>query len=310
MECDGCIHPCVLSEKDRVGAKPFVKWAGGKGQILNELLPRIDIRFQNYLEPFVGGGALFFALFESGTIPSYSNRGSGLCGTGVIDPKTYIPPTIAINDKNEELANAYKVIQSNVLDLIASLEKHVVTKEHFYEIRAQDPMRLSEVERASRFIFLNKTCYNGLWRVNKKGQFNVPYGRYKNPKIFDETNLLAVSCALRGVSILCEDFQEMAMSAQPGDFVYFDPPYHPLSESSSFTSYVDSGFDRKDHERLAHVVRDLTAAGVFCMVSNSDTEFTRRLYAGLRVEHVEARRSINSKKDGRGCVPELIVRNW
>jgi len=298
MECDGCIHPCALSEKDRVCAKPFVKWAGGKSQILNELLPRIDVQFQNYWEPFVGGGALFFALFESGIIPSCSNRGSN------------IPTTITINDKNEELANAYKVIQSNVLDLIASLEKHVVTKEHFYEIRAQDPLRLSEVERASRFIFLNKTCYNGLWRVNKKGQFNVPYGRYKNPKIFEETNLLAVSCALRGVSILCEDFQEMAMRAQPGDFVYFDPPYHPLSESSNFTSYVDSGFDRNDHERLAHVVRDLTAAGVFCMVSNSDTEFTRRLYAGLRVEHVEARRSINSKKDGRGCVPELIVRNW
>ncbi|MBP8613886.1 MAG: DNA adenine methylase [Firmicutes bacterium] len=304
------MHPCSLSTKERVVARPFVKWAGGKSQILCELLPRIDISPRNYWEPFVGGGALFFALLETGIIHSHSDENCDFCGDNAMGSKSSPGKKIVINDKNEELANAYRVVQSNVADLVESLERHLVTKEHFYKVRAQDPSELSEVERASRFIFLNKTCYNGLWRVNKKGHFNVPFGRYKNPRICDETNLLAVSCALRGVTILSRDFEEVAICAQSGDFVYFDPPYHPLSETSDFTSYVDSGFGTKDQERLASVARYLTRAGVFCMISNSDTEFARKLYAGFRVEHVEARRSINSKKDRRGWVPELIVRNW
>ena len=206
--------------------------------------------------------------------------------------------------------NAYRVIQTDVEALIECLTGHVNSREHYYRVRATDPSLLSRVERAARFIYLNKTCYNGLWRVNKKGQFNAPFGRYKNPLICDHENLRSVSQALKGVMLLCEDFEVAVKSAQSGDFVYFDPPYHPVSETAYFTSYVDDGFGPEEQERLAEVFRELSDKGVLVMLSNSDREYIRDLYRGFRIESVQAKRAINCRADRRGPVSELIIRNY
>ncbi len=268
--------------------KPFVKWAGGKGQIIGELLARAPEKYNRYFEPFVGAGALFFALN---------------------------PGRAVLNDKNEELMNAYSVVRTNVSDLAASLATHASLhgrhgRDHYYRVRGIDPHTLSSVERASRFIYLNRTCYNGLWRVNSSGRFNVPLGRYKNPKILDEENLRAVSDRLQNTTILCVDFEAAVAEAAPGDFVYFDPPYHPLSETSRFTGYVDEGFGPESQVRLAGVFGTLADRGASVMLSNSDTAFVRGLYDGFRIDVVQAKRPINCRADGRGVVNELIVRNY
>lgn len=186
-------------------ARPFVKWAGGKGQLLDELLKRAPTTFGRYYEPFVGGGALFFAL----------------------QPKRAV-----LADKNQELANAYLVVRDNVEELVISLRQHRNHRDYYYRLRSLNPLELTSLERASRFIYLNKTCYNGLWRVNRRGHFNVPFGRYKDPKICDADNLRAVSAALQGVEIRCSDFEEALQTATGGDLVYLDPPYHPLSSTA------------------------------------------------------------------------------
>ncbi|MGE5485827.1 MAG: DNA adenine methylase [Ignavibacteriales bacterium] len=270
--------------------KPFVKWAGGKGQILGELLARVPERYGGYYEPFVGGGALFFALN---------------------------PERAVLNDRNEELINAYSVIRSKVSDLAGALAAHASQhrlhgRDYYYRVRDLNPDTLSDVERASRFIYLNKTCYNGLWRVNNEGRFNVPFGRHKNPRILDEENLRAVSDSLRHVTLLCTDFESSLGAAQPGDFVYFDPPYHPLSETSYFTKYVDNGFGPEDQIRLAAVFRSLAGRGVNVMLSNSDTKFVQNLYPRdeFEVEIIQAKRPISCRAEGRGVVNELVIRNY
>ncbi len=266
-----------------MAAKPFVKWAGGKGQILPELLPRMPARYGAYHEPFLGGGALFFA-----TAPERSV----LC------------------DRNPLLVNAYTVVRDNPAALADSLAKHRTDRDYYYATRDLDPSLLDPVERASWFVFLNRTCYNGLFRVNRKGRFNVPYGRYRNPKILDRENLLAASNALKGADLLCGDFEEALAGAQKGDFVYLDPPYHPLGGSSDFTGYVEGGFGEAEQSRLADTFRDLTGRGVLAMLSNSDTAFVRSLYRGFRVETIQAKRPINCRGDRRGAVNEVIVRNY
>ncbi len=264
--------------------KPFVKWAGGKTQILGRLLELIPQDFKTYYEPFLGGGALFFSL---------------------------LPERAVLADRNEELINAYIVVRDRPRELIESLKKHRNEREYYYQIRSLDPSKLGPVERASRFIYLNKTCYNGLWRVNSKGEFNVPFGRYRRPNICNEENLLAVSQALKGKEILCEDFERAVASAGREDLVYFDPPYHSSSKTASFTKYVREDFPPSEQERLARIFRNLDRRGCYLILSNSDTPFIRDLYKGFRIIEVRTNRFINSKACSRkDSARELIITNF
>jgi DNA adenine methylase len=244
---------------------------------------RLDGR---YFEPFVGGAALFFALR---------------------------PASATLSDVNQELVDCYRAVQQRVSDVCTALERHDYDEGHYYEVRQTDPAQLELPARAARTIFLNKTGYNGLYRVNRAGRFNVPFGRYTNPGFRSEEslqNLRACSKALRGTTIALRDFAEVVRHAKRGDFVYFDPPYVPVSDTADFTSYVPGGFGRQDQERLADVFAELTRAGVRAMLSNSDTPAVRALYAKHRIDVVEAARNINSRGSRRGKVREVVVRNY
>ena len=272
------------ASRGEIKPRPPVKWAGGKGGLIPQfeaLFPRE--RWDLYVEPFVGGGAVFFHL---------------------------LPARAVLIDNNEELINFYLVVRDNLEALLHDLRKHQNTADYYYRIRALNPQDLTPVERASRFLYLNKTGYNGLWRVNGKGQHNVPFGRYKNPKIVDEPNLRLVSRALAQAEILLGDFSLVLEYAGPGAFVYLDPPYHPLSETARFTNYTKDGFDEDDQRRLAEVFRQLDRRGCLVMLSNSDTPFIRELYAGYDIQVVYAKRAINCRGDGRGPIPELVIRNY
>lgn len=265
--------------------RPFLKWAGGKGRLLPELLARLPERFDAYHEPFVGGGALFFELHARGRLD-----------------RAYL------SDRNPVLVGTWQGVRDDVEAVIAKLRRHKNDPEHYYHVRAQDPARLSPAARTARILYLNRTCYNGLFRENRAGRFNVPYGRYVNPTICDADNLRAVSEALRGVDIAERPFDSVQELARPGDLVYFDPPYHPISPSSSFTSYHRTGFGPEDQEALRDVFAGLARRGVHVLLSNSDTPLIRDLYAGFRVDRVWAGRPINSRGDRRGKVAEVIVR--
>jgi DNA adenine methylase len=269
----------------RGAPRPFLKWAGGKTQLLAELHSRLPARFESYHEPFVGGGALFFSL-------QLQNARLG--------------------DINEQLIDCYRVVQTNVEPLIRQLRQwqEQIDKESFYRIRGLNERRLGAVKQAARMIYLNKTCFNGLHRVNRRGLFNVPYGRYKNPFVCDEKNLRAVSIALQGVDLRAGPFESVLDNASAGDFVYFDPPYQPLSATSSFTSYSPESFGESQQRRLAEVFRSLDDRGCRILLSNSNTPLIRELYARYHVETVFARRAINSKGDRRGRISELLVRNY
>jgi len=263
--------------------RPFLKWVGGKNQLLDELRPLLPPVFGRYFEPFVGGGALFFA-----------------CK----------PPRAALRDVNEELIDCYCAIRDRVDEVITALRKHKYEREHFYTVRALEPKALAHAPRAARTIFLNKTGFNGLYRVNRSGKFNVPFGRYTDPRFCDDENLRSCSIALQGVDIQVRKFEAVVLEAKPKDFVYFDPPYVPVSETSDFTSYVPGGFSWKEHEALADVFLRLSRKGVYAMLSNSDTRAVRDLYAGFAVHQVNATRSVNSNATRRGKVAEVIVRNY
>ncbi|SMC08861.1 DNA adenine methylase [Nitratiruptor tergarcus] len=283
---------CV--EKKSV-ASPFVKWVGGKRGLLTQLLPLIPRKFNNYFEPFVGGGALFFELFNLGMLQN---------------KKVYL------FDRNEELINTYKIVQNKPDELLEKLkefqENH--SKEFYYKIREldrkEDFKELDPITRAARFIYLNKTCFNGLYRVNKKGHFNVPIGRYKNPKIYDSDLIVNASKALQGAVIEAADFSEVLQYVQKEDFIYFDPPYYPLSETSKFTSYTDLAFLEDEQRRLFNVYEELDKRGCFVMESNSDTKFIKDLYKEYRIDIVYMHRFINSKKEGRGKISEVVIRNY
>lgn len=279
----------IIAEKP----KPFVKWVGGKRQLLaqfrklNLYPPELfDIKTGRYFEPFVGGGAVFFDL---------------------------LPEKGFLSDLNRELVTTYNVIKNNVDGLIASLKKHKTDKDYFLKIRAQDPNKLSDLDVASRFIFLNRTCFNGMYRVNSKGGFNVPYGKYTNPLICDEGNLKKVSKALQGIEIKHQDYKEVLKKAKKGDFVYFDPPYYPVSKTASFTSYTAESFLDKEQIELRDTVLELHKRGCYVMLSNSDTPFINKIYSGhkgIRINKVEAGRAINSKGTGRGKITEVLVTNY
>lgn len=267
--------------------RPFLKWAGGKGQLLEQLKPLLPhTPWRRYFEPFVGSAALFFALR---------------------------PAEATLSDVNRELIDCYVAVQKHVERLVFALERHEYDEQLYYEVRKQDPADLDLPTRAARTIYLNKTGYNGLYRVNRAGRFNVPFGRYTNPGFRSPDsvdNLRACSRALRTAKLAVRDFGQVVRHARRGDFVYFDPPYVPLSETSAFTSYAAAGFGPAEQARLAEVVGELSDAGVLVMLSNSDTPMVRTLYAKYRIDVVTASRSINSRATGRGKVHEVVVRNY
>ena len=267
-------------------AKPFLKWAGGKSQLLPQYAPLFPKKFNTYFEPFLGGGAVFF----------------------------YLAPQKAIlSDINKELISTYNVVKNGVEELILELKKHKQKnkEKYYYRIRDLDPDALSPVERAARLIYLNKTCYNGLYRVNSQGKFNVPFSSYKNPLICDEEGLRAASFALQSADFRVGDFEEITFNlAKPEDFIYLDPPYYPLSDTANFTGYIPEGFGKREQERLAGIYKKLDKLGCYLMLSNSDTPFIRELYRGFLIETVEAGRAINSKAEGRGKITELVILNY
>jgi DNA adenine methylase len=271
----------------KIQCRPFLKWAGGKTQLLPALLKRAPTSCNRYLEPFLGGGALYFAMQ---------------------------PKAAYLADFNPELINCFEVVRSNLAELKEELKKYRYDKEMFYEVRELDRQAdyssTSPVARAARFIYLNKTCFNGLYRVNSKGHFNVPFGAYKDPTILDVPNLTACSNALQSAVLKTGSFEEIADVAEKGDFVYFDPPYAPSSETSDFTQYVSGGFEESSQELLLLTCLKLHQKGVKWMLSNSNTNIIQELYRGFKVETVEASRTINSKAEKRGPILELIIRNY
>jgi DNA adenine methylase len=264
---------------------PFLKWAGGKRQLLPRILQLVPARIDTYYEPFVGGGAVFFELAAQARFRR-----------------------AVIGDANAELVTCYTAIRDEVEAVIAALGKYRNDHDQYYQARAQDPARLPPAGRAARVIFLNRCGYNGLYRVNSKGIFNVPFGRYRRPVICDETKLRAAAEALRGVEIVCGDFAKMLATPGPGDFVYLDPPYVPISATSSFTAYAARDFGPAAQERLAEALRALSERGAPALLSNSDCRATRKLYRGLAIERIRARRAINSVAGGRGLVSEILVK--
>ncbi|MDK8591888.1 DNA adenine methylase [Corynebacterium accolens] len=271
--------------------KPLVKWAGGKRQLLPHIhaaLPAGTPR--RYYEPFIGGGAVLFSL---------------------------TPASARVNDLNSELINLYEVVREGVDELISLVSTYPNDADFFYQLRAVDRdterfAALSATERAARTLYLNKTCYNGLYRVNSAGQFNAPFGRYKNPTICDADTLRGVHEYFRDndITFTQGDFAAAVADAGEGDFVYFDPPYDPVNVTSSFTGYQKGGFDRAEQERLKAVCDDLDARGVKFLLSNSATEFIRELYADYSIDTVAATRAINSVGSRRGKVDEVLVRNY
>lgn len=274
--------------------KPFVKWAGGKRQLLPIITSHIPKKFENYFEPFLGGGAVFFHLLSQ-------------------DKKT----KWFISDLNSDLILSYIIIRDKVKDLISELEIHSVNyfknpSTYYYKIRESNPKK--DVEKVSRLLFLNKTCFNGLYRVNSKGRFNVPLGKYVNPNIVNEKNFLAVSEVLQSkeISIKCQDFEDAIKNTSAGDFVYLDPPYQPISTTANFTSYTDNDFNYDDQKRLYTKFNDLDKRGVKVLLSNSKSKEILRLFKEFSdgIIEINANRFINSVSQRRTGHSELLIKNY
>lgn len=264
-------------------ARPFLKWVGGKSQLLHEILPKLPNGFDNYLEPFTGGGSLFFALQ---------------------------PSNAKLNDSNSELINTYKQVRDNPSLLLASLEIHSIkhSSEYFYAIRSLDVKKMNEIDRAARFIYLNKTCFNGLYRVNKKGEFNVPVGQYKNPKIYDIDNITACSSALRNTELFCSDYSDfLKKHTKKNSFIYLDPPYIPISEFSDFDRYTETKFKIGEQQKLAMLFSTLADKGANLLLSNSANPLSEHFYAEHKINIVKANRNINSVGSGRGKINEVLI---
>lgn len=272
---------------------PVVKWVGGKRQLLPEIKKYSPKKYNTYFEPFVGGGAVLFEL----------------------QPKNAI-----VNDINKELINLYSVIQNNVDDLIEKLsdtESYSNTSDCYYRVRELDrePQKYNKmtgVDRAARILYLNKTCYNGLYRVNSMGEFNSPFGSYKNPNIVNSITLKAVSKYFNesNIKFLNGDFEKTVKMAKKDDFVYFDPPYAPISKTSNFTGYNENGFGENEQIRLKELCDALDKKGVKFLLSNSDCEFIRDLYKDYNIVTIQAKRTINSNANNRGAISEVLIRNY
>lgn len=267
----------------------LVKWAGGKKQLLPQFYKYFPGNIERYIEPFIGGGAVAFYVIEH-----------------------FKPKFALLSDINEELINTYNVVKNNTPELIEALialtKKH--SKEFYYKVRDIDPHYLSSIDMAARFIYLNKTCFNGLYRVNSKGKFNVPIGSYKNPQILDIRSLLEIHKLLKNAIITVMPFEDVMRYARSEDFIYFDPPYYPVREGKSFTKYSKNDFSKTDHEKLAEIFQKLDKLGCKVMLSNSDTEFIRRLYKNYNVNTVQAKRLINCDASHRGKINEIVVTNY
>lgn len=270
--------------------KPFIKWVGGKRQLLPEIEKRFPDNFNNYFELFLGGGAVFF---------NHNFKENQKC---------------YINDYNDELFNLYNVVKNKLPLLLSDLNKHVNEKDYFLEIRAldrKDNFKKSDpVVRASRFIYLNRTAFNGMWRVNSKNQYNVPFANYKNPDLRPEQALTLASAKLQNTTISCGSYLKQKDKIKKGDFVYLDPPYDPLNKTSSFTSYTDSVFGDKEQIELRDFCNYINSIGAYFMLSNSNTAFINNLYKNYNIDTVSAKRNINSKGDKRGAVLEVLVTNY
>ena len=269
---------------------PVVKWVGGKRQLLNELTPLFPKKINAYCEPFIGGGAVLFSKQ---------------------------PSNAYINDVNSDLINIYEVIRDNVEELITSLKKHKNESEYFYKIRDIDRNhkefnKLSNIERASRMLYLNKTCFNGLYRVNNAGEFNSPFGNYKNPNFVNEPTLRAVNKYFNEAIIYMfnDDYSVVLQKLPKESFVYLDPPYDPISATSNFTGYTRGGFGREEQVRLREWCDELDNRGIKFMLSNSATDFIKEQYSAYNIKIVKARRAINSVASKRGDVDEVVVRNY
>lgn len=267
--------------------KPILKWVGGKRQLLDDIVPLLPKNPALYVEPFIGGGAVLLASQ---------------------------PKRARVNDYNAELINVYTVVRDSPDDLLELLREHDAknTSEHYYEVRALDREPGFEdtdpVVRAARIIYLNKTCFNGLYRVNSAGQINSPYGRYKNPNIVNEPGIRALSRYLQGdIDLRCGDYADALVDLPKGSFVYLDPPYMPLSQTSAFTGYTEGGFDYDEQVRLRDECAKLREQGIHFVESNSDCEAIRELYADFEIKTVQAKRAINSRGDRRGAVNEVLI---
>ncbi|WP_297302143.1 DNA adenine methylase [uncultured Bifidobacterium sp.] len=267
--------------------RPILKWVGGKRQLLSSIRPLVPQEYDTYYEPFIGGGAVLFDLQ---------------------------PEKAVINDSNTELINVYECIRDHPADVVKLLEEHAAknSSEYFYKIRSQDRKpeyaQRSAPERAARIIYLNKTCYNGLYRVNSAGQFNTPYGRYAHPNIVNKELIEAMSEYLQGqITILNSDYQTALATADEHSFVYLDPPYMPISSSASFTGYTEGGFGYEEQRRLKKTCDDLKKQKVHFLESNSDCDDIRKLYSEYDITIVEAKRSVNSKANKRGAIKEVLI---
>lgn len=272
-------------------AYPILKWAGGKRQLITDLKKHMPESYNHYFEPFIGGAALFLNL-DTRSKESF------------------------ISDINHELINVYEVIKNDVEELILELQKHKKNdnEEYFYKIRAVDRKlsykNWSNIKKAGRFVYLNRTCFNGLYRVNSKGQFNVPYAYYNNPRIVDEDNLRKCSNVFKTAKISCASFESILNLVKENDFVYLDPPYWPLSETSYFTSYTKEGFGEIEQHKLKEFCDQLDAKNVKFLLSNSDIDKVRKLYQEYEILDVYAARQINAQVKGRKKISEVLIKNY
>jgi DNA adenine methylase len=283
----------MLNIKNKQIVKPFIKWAGGKRGLIPQLFDKFPKEFNNYHEPFLGGGAVFFELYSRGMLNG---------------KKVYL------SDINAELINTYNVVKNNPNQLIENLKlyKKNHSKEFYYQVRELDRLKgfktLDNIERATRFIYLNKTCFNGLYRVNKKGYFNTPIGSYKNPNIVDEETILNASRALQNAIILNQPFDKTIDNVSVNDFVYLDPPYYPLTQTANFTSYDENVFLDEKQQQLFNLFTELNNKKCFVVKSNSNTDFIKKLYKEYTIDFVQANRFINSKSNNRNKIDEVLIR--
>lgn len=286
------LPPATKKENGAVEPQPFLKWVGGKSQLIAQFDGFFPSKIERYHEPFLGGGAIFFHLKHR-----WPGMKASLC------------------DNNAELINAYEVVRDHPAALMTQLDQHLAgfladRSAYYYAVRSRHNAAVSSsIARAARLIFLNKTCFNGLWRVNSRGEFNVPMGAYKNPRLYDRDNLLAASRALQGVKLAVQDFRKTVVETKRGDFAYIDPPYVPLSATASFTSYTKDNFGPVEQRELACHVVAAAKRGVTLMLSNSDTPLVRELYRDLTIHTVRARRAINSNAAKRGSINEVLIVN-
>ncbi|MEO8427639.1 MAG: DNA adenine methylase [Verrucomicrobiota bacterium] len=272
-------------------AQPFLKWVGGKSQLLPQFDRFFPRQIDRYVEPFIGGGAVFFHL------------------------KARFPQIQAsLRDDNAELINCYEMVRDDVKELMRRLDEHVLQfqtgrEEYYYRVRSRHQLK-DPLERAARMIFLNKTCFNGLWRVNARGEFNVPIGSYKKISLYDRKNILAVSRALQGVDLAIQDFRQTLEETRRDDFVYVDPPYHPVSRTANFTAYTKGDFGLDKQRDLATFFADAAGRGVRLMLSNSSSDVIGKLYRDFQIHYVQARRAINCQGDKRGAISEILVLSY